>query len=118
VQALARDLRETAARVGPDLRDVAERADRAGHALDGLAALLPPARRAQAAEAFAALGRAATAGSEIARQVQAITDGIERGDGTVGGFARDREIYEDFHETHRILKSQPWQLILKTRPHD
>jgi hypothetical protein len=38
---------------------------------------------------------------------------VERGDGTIGGLLSDHELFDDLHETHRILKSQPWTFILK-----
>ena len=44
----------------------------------------------------------------------AIVRAIERGQGTIGGFLVDKEVFDDLHDTHRIIKSQPWSLIMKS----
>ncbi|HEX9101638.1 MAG TPA: hypothetical protein VF997_05510, partial [Polyangia bacterium] len=49
----------------------------------------------------------------IAADVRALAAMVERGDGTIGGIMADHELFDDLHETHRILKSQPWTFILK-----
>ena len=44
--------------------------------------------------------------------------GTYPGEGTLGGILSDRELFDDLHETHRILKSQPWTFILKPQTPD
>ena len=45
--------------------------------------------------------------------MRALVAAVERGEGTIGGIMSDVELFDDLHETHRILKSQPWTFILK-----
>jgi hypothetical protein len=34
----------------------------------------------------------------------------------VGGLLGDRELFDDLHETHRILKWSGWRLLVKRKP--
>jgi ABC-type transporter Mla subunit MlaD len=113
IRKLAKDLSDTADRVGPDLADVARRAALAAERLDKLRDLFSDERRAQVAHALASFRRVAEIGDGIVKQVKWLIARVERGEGTVGGFFVDQELYDDLHETHRILKSQPWTLIVK-----
>lgn len=109
----ARELGAIADRARPELRALGERLDRAIERVDAVARLFDEPHRARLQGALAAARRAAALGERIAADVRALVAGVERGDGTIGGLFVDREIFDDFHESHRILKSQPWSLILK-----
>ena len=50
---------------------------------------------------------------KLAQAIDTVANEIDAGRGTMGGFVTDRELVDDLHETHRIIKSEPWQLILK-----
>jgi phospholipid/cholesterol/gamma-HCH transport system substrate-binding protein len=113
VRHAARDLGAIAERAGPELRALGERLDRAVARVDALADVFGPERRAALRDGLAAARRAAATGERIAADVRALVAGIERGDGTIGGVLADRELFDDLHETHRIIKSQPWTFILK-----
>jgi phospholipid/cholesterol/gamma-HCH transport system substrate-binding protein len=113
VRAAARDLSAVADRAGPELTRLGDRLDRALARIDATAALFDDANRARIAGAVAAARRAVAAGARIAADVRALVAGIKRGDGTIGGIMADKELFDDLHETHRILKSQPWTFILK-----
>jgi hypothetical protein len=52
-------------------------------------------------------------GEALLKDVRTLQAKVERGQGSVGAFLKDREIFDDLHDTHGILKSQPWQLIVK-----
>lgn len=113
MQRAARELADLADRAGPELRALGQRLDRAATRLDGMAGLFDEPHRLRLRGALAAVRRAVATGARIVADVRALVAGVERGDGTIGGLFVDREIFDDFHETHRILKSQPWTLILK-----
>jgi ABC-type transporter Mla subunit MlaD len=112
-RAAARELSAVIDRAAPELRGLAERADAAATRIDELGALFAPARRAQLAAALASLRRAAALGEATVRDTRWLVDHVQRGRGAIGAFLQDRELFDDLHETHRILKSQPWTLILK-----
>lgn len=113
LRTLARELGQIADQLAPELSALQTRLQAALARLDHWSEALPPPRREQAAAAFAALARAATLGESLALEVRRLAARIDRGEGTVGAFVADRELYEEFHEVHRILKNQPWTLIVK-----
>ncbi|MSP60516.1 MAG: MCE family protein [Myxococcales bacterium] len=113
VRVLARDLGETMDHLGPELSSLGLRIDRAATRLDALSDLLPPGRREAARRALDALTRAAGIAERIAGDVKLVAAKIDRGEGTMGAFFADKEIFDDLHEVHRILKSQPWSVIVK-----
>jgi ABC-type transporter Mla subunit MlaD len=113
VRQIAADLRTVTDEAAPELRALSRRIDAASARLGNLQALFEPARAAQLASALASLRRAAVLGQTMAESVSRLAADVERGRGTIGAFLADRELFDDLHETHRILKSQPWTLILK-----
>jgi ABC-type transporter Mla subunit MlaD len=113
VRTLARDLSAIADQTGPELRQLATRLDVALQRFDQLAAIFSPERRAQLEEALAGFRRAVAVGEKLLADVRALARYVADGRGAVGAFLADRELFDDLHETHRILKSQPWTLILK-----
>ena len=112
-RAVARDLGEVADRAAPELRALADKLDRAATRLDGLAALFDGAERARLAAALAAARRATRTAAAVVAEARALAAAVARGQGTLGGLLNDRELFDDLHETHRIIKSQPWTFILK-----
>ena len=38
---------------------------------------------------------------------------VQHGKGTLGGLLHDQELWDDLHESHRQIKQQPWNLIVK-----
>ena len=110
---MARDLSDLADQAGPELRRLSVRLDAAMARLDELAAIFSPERRAQLRAALASLRQAAASGERITADVKMLSDYVQVGRGSVGAFFADKELFDDLHETHRILKSQPWTFILK-----
>lgn len=108
-----RELGDVADHAGPELARLGARLDRAIDRVDATARLFDDDRRARIAGAIAAGRRAVATGERIAADVRALVAAVERGDGTIGGILADQELFDDLHETHRILKSQPWTFILK-----
>ena len=113
VRATARELSAIADRAGPELASLGERLDRAIARIDAVSAIFDDDRRARLSGALAAARRAVATGEKIAADVRALVASVERGEGTIGGIMADQELFDDLHETHRILKSQPWTFILK-----
>ena len=113
LRAAVRDLSAVADRAGPELSSLGARLDRALDRIDQLSAIFDADRRARLAGAVAAVRRAVATGEHIAADVRALAAAVARGEGTIGGIMADAELFDDLHETHRILKSQPWTFILK-----
>ena len=114
VRQIVADLSAIADSVGPELRDLGDRLDLALTRADQLRTLFTDERRAQASAALASLRRAAKLGAQIADDVEFLDKRVRSGQGTLGAFLQDRELFDDLHETHRIIKSQPLRFLLKT----
>jgi MlaD protein len=116
MRALARDLGETADRVAPDLVDLARRVERAIDRVDEVAAIFTPERRAAVSHGLDALSHALDVGQQINNDIRYLTDKIARGEGSVGAFLADRELYDDLHATGHILKQEFWRVLDKRSP--
>jgi ABC-type transporter Mla subunit MlaD len=113
-RALATELSSTIDAVRPDLSDVADKAERAADRIAALPDYLTPADREKAERGLRALSRAAKSIDHVAADAQAIAKYIDSGAGSAGGFLADKELWDDLHETHRILKWMSYRFILKT----
>ncbi len=113
VRWIARDLSNIADQTGPELRHLGARLDAAMARFDELGALFSPDRRAQLQRMMASLREAAAIGERLAKDVKSLADYVASGRGSIGAFFADKELFDDLHETSRILKSQPWTFILK-----
>jgi ABC-type transporter Mla subunit MlaD len=116
-RAILRDLGAIADRAGPELRALGQKADRAIARAQELGALFGE-RRAELARALDGFKRTAAVGDRLVADVRAIQKHIESGRGAVGAFLLDRELFDDLHETHRILKMTPLRFIWRTTPKD
>lgn len=114
VRAMGHELSAIAGRAGPELRQLAQRVDRAIERVDQLSGLFSDERRAQVETALTNFRRLIAFGERIAADARFLEHKLELGEGTVGGFLADKEIFDDLHETHRIIKSQPLRFLLKT----
>jgi ABC-type transporter Mla subunit MlaD len=112
-RAAARALGAIVDRATPDVRALGDKLDRALGRLDGFGRQFGPDARARWAGGLAAARRAVAGAERAAAGVRALADGVARGEGTLGGLLADQELFDDLHETHRLLKSQPWSFILK-----
>ena len=56
----------------------------------------------------------AKTGDRIAADTGALSAAVARGEGSIGGFLTDKELWDDLHETHRLLKWKGWRLMVKT----
>jgi ABC-type transporter Mla subunit MlaD len=110
----AHEIAAIADQAGPELRDLGARLDDAITRIDKLRALFPDDKRARLSEAMEAFRRAAGIAEKIVADVRWLVKRIESGQGSVGAFLADKEIFDDFHETHRIIKGQGLRFLLKT----
>ena len=113
--ALREELGRLGDRVGDDLRLIGRQLDRVMARLESAKEIWAPERRARVERAFTTLKRVVAIGEALARDARAIIAMVERGDGTVGGFMHDRELWDDFHYVHKVLKDKPWSVIVKPR---
>jgi ABC-type transporter Mla subunit MlaD len=97
------------ARIGRELDDVSAR-------VEMLRGMLHDLRVTRAIDGFASLRRAVTLVEQIIRDGEALQARVLRGEGTIGAFLNDRELFDDLHETHRLIKQQPLKLLLKQLP--
>jgi hypothetical protein len=102
-------------RLGDDLRALGRKVDVVIARLEGAKDLWSPARREQLARAFATLRRVLDLAEKIARDGRAIVAMVERGEGNIGAFRQDLELWDDFHYVHKMLKDRPWSVIVKPR---
>jgi ABC-type transporter Mla subunit MlaD len=115
-RAVIDDLSQTAAALRPELSALGERIERAiTNATDLRATVrdLTGARGVELSAALASLRKTAAAGERLAADVASLWSRIERGDGTIGALLHDRELWDDFHDTHRIIKNEPLRFFLK-----
>ena len=55
-------------------------------------------------------------GQRASTDVKALIWLYENGRGTLGGFNRDIQIFDELKEMHRILKRESWRVIIKRKP--
>jgi hypothetical protein len=99
--------------LGLELAALTARADGATERLDALMALLGPERRAAVALAMERLRRALTTLAGTSADVGRLAHSVAHGEGTIGGLLGDRELFDDLHEAHRLIKAQPLRVFIK-----
>jgi len=115
LRALQEELGKIGDRLGDDLRLLGRKLDVLMARLEGAKDIWSPERRQRIARAFATLRRVVDLAEKLARDGRAIVAMIERGEGNVGAFRQDKELWDDFHYVHKVLKDRPWSLIAKPR---
>ena len=93
-------LSEVSENIGPLMRDAREVAGEANEALD----VLGPEQRAQITQLIEEAQATTHGAREIVAQIQS-------GEGSVGAFIMDEELYDDVQELVRDLKHNPWKLF-------
>jgi hypothetical protein len=116
LRALRMSVGELSRRLQGDLHTLGEGIDLIARRLEEARDLWSPERRARLGRALETLRHVVALAHEIARDADAVLARVERGEGTVGGFLHDRELWDDLHATHKLLKDRPWTLILKPSP--
>ena len=72
---------------------------------------LGPEQRKSIKSALTDLEAVAKNANKTTEEVQAIVHHIKSGEGTIGAFVMDEEIYDDLQEMLRDLKHNPWKLF-------
>ena len=115
LRALQEEFGRLGDRLGDDLRLIGRKVDVLMTRLEGAKDLWSPERRQRISRAFATLRRVLDLAEKIARDGRAIVAMVERGEGNIGAFRQDKELWDDFHHVHKLLKDRPWSLIVKPR---
>ncbi len=102
-------------RFGNDLRVIGRKLDVLMARLDQASDLWSPSRRQRIHQTLQTFRRAISSLERLTRDADAVLALLSRGEGTVGGFMNDRELWDDLHYVHKVLKDQPWSLIVKPR---
>ena len=83
--------------------------------LTELSVLFGPSRRRDAQTALHNFQAAVRSGERLTDDVAYLLHLLESGQGTLGGFHRDVQIFDELKDVHRILKQQLHRVILKPR---
>jgi ABC-type transporter Mla subunit MlaD len=109
----ARELYRVAEEAQPELTALGARVDRALEQLDAGSQLFGPERRRAAAAALERLDRTIGVAERLAADLRWLGRRVAAGEGTIGALLADRELFDDLHEAHRIIKAQPLKVLLK-----
>jgi phospholipid/cholesterol/gamma-HCH transport system substrate-binding protein len=64
-------------------------------------------------KSIANIEKLTASGASAASDVDAMVSKIKAGEGTIGKFFKDEEVFEDMREFVRELKRRPWRIIWK-----
>jgi phospholipid/cholesterol/gamma-HCH transport system substrate-binding protein len=70
-----------------------------------------PEQQEKIRKAIGQIAELAERANATAADAQAIVTHIKKGEGTIGGFVMDEEIYDDVEELVRDLKHNPWKIL-------
>jgi phospholipid/cholesterol/gamma-HCH transport system substrate-binding protein len=114
-QALKGLVEQTRDAVGVVQREVPPVAARSSQALATLQALGDKANRAMDANALDGIMHDTKAAAQHLEQLSAdaerVMKGVRRGEGTLGGFVQDPQLYDDVKELLRDVKQHPWKFL-------
>ncbi len=110
---LLSDARAIAAQLRKDVPAIAEKAQQAADGAASLASSVTPADVARIKEAIGTYEKAGASLSEVALRADRILNRIEAGEGSIGGFAKDPQVYQDLKALVTDLKLHPWKVLWK-----
>jgi phospholipid/cholesterol/gamma-HCH transport system substrate-binding protein len=113
---IGRLLADARAIAGQLRKDVPAIAEKAQQAVDGAAALtgsVTPADVARLKEAIGGYEKAGATLAEVATRAERILARIENGEGSIGGLAKDPQVYQDLKALVTDLKKHPWKVLWK-----
>jgi phospholipid/cholesterol/gamma-HCH transport system substrate-binding protein len=93
--------------------------DRLSALLEEVAPRLDPARYAKFSEVLGRAEAIALAGEALLGRSQELALMLERGEGTIGAFMKDTELFDELKAMTKILKERPWETVghpLRRRP--
>jgi phospholipid/cholesterol/gamma-HCH transport system substrate-binding protein len=109
VRSLVRNADRTVASIARDIDPMVEHAKGALASADGILS----GNRTRIDNSIANVERLTLHGANAAEDIETMVDGIAAGNGTIGKFLKDEEIFEDMREFVRELKRRPWRIIWK-----
>jgi len=80
---------------------------------DEVMSQIGPEEQAEIKLAIKHLSSTAQKTDKVLSKVDSIVTYVEKGEGTIGAFLKDEELYDDLGELIRDLKHNPWKLIWK-----
>jgi ABC-type transporter Mla subunit MlaD len=94
------------------LLSLARQADSLQSRVHDLTVSLEPRQR-QLSRAIAGLGSASRDAQQIVHDAQLLQSDYLNGRGTLGGFQRDIQLFDELKELSRILKRESWRILIK-----
>lgn len=116
--AATRELERSLTPLVQDLRRLGEQGEVLQARARELGQALGPAQAANLQRALAKLRAAMAAGERIEADARSLIRYFDSGRGTLGGFNKDIQIFDELKETSRILKQKSWRLLIKRRDQD
>lgn len=113
--ALARQLEQSVTPLGRELRRLGAEGEILAARARELGQALGPAQQADVRRAVAQLRAAMAAGEQLEADGRLLIRYFDSGRGTLGGFNKDLQIFDELKETGRILKQKSWRLLIKRR---
>lgn len=110
-QRIMRNLDRTVALVDREAPNLVRDASSAVHGANELLETIGPEQREQIQRTLASADRIATRADSTMEEAQEIVHHVREGQGTVGAFLMDEEIYDDVQELIRDLKHNPWKFF-------
>lgn len=112
---LSRQLAQSVMPLGRELRRLGEQGEVLAARARELGQALGPAQQAELRRAVAQLRGALAAGERLDADARFLIRYFDSGRGTLGGFNKDLQIFDELKETSRILKQKSWRLLIKRR---
>lgn len=113
--ALTRQLEQSVTPLSRELRRLGEQGEVLAARARELGQALGPAQQADLRRAVAQLRAAMAAGEQLEADGRFLIRYFDSGRGTLGGFNKDIQIFDELKETGRILKQKSWRLLIKRR---
>jgi ABC-type transporter Mla subunit MlaD len=114
IRAIGQELAALAEKTGPELSALGDKLTRALDRIDQLRSLASDRNKDDLRTAIGRFRDAVAVGQRLIKDVRALVARVERGQGTFGALLADKELFDDLHETHGIIKGQPLRFLLKT----
>lgn len=97
----------------PELGSMLDEARRQMDRTEAVIALFSDGKLDGASHAWEQLKRVGRSMDAIEADATWLVNRVKSGKGTLGGFWQDQELWDDLHDSHKTIKQQPWNLILK-----
>lgn len=99
----------------PQLQIISAQAERLDGQLKGLTTTFGEKERRQLAQGVALFRAVIKDAEQMDKDLRWLLRWFNEGRGTLGGFAQDIQIYDEFKETGRLLKRETWKVLIKRK---